>query len=49
MGTGAGFTSVFDVTTGQTLHQLAPPAGQEVSVGSGPNPVAVGGTCWPWG
>ena len=43
VGTGAGFTAVFDVTTGQTLHRLAPPAGQDISPGSSPNPVAVGG------
>ncbi len=31
------------MTTGQTLHRLAPPAGQDISPGSSPNPVAVGG------
>ena len=43
VGTEAGFTSVFDVDNGQTLQRLAPPAGQEVSTGGDPDPVAVGG------
>ncbi len=43
VGTGAGFSSVFDMGTGQTLDHLAPPTDQEVSTGSSPDPVAVGG------
>jgi len=42
VGTGAGFSAVFDLADGQSTHELKPPANQRLSMGT-PNPVAIGG------